>query len=89
MGSDGKPHVCEVCGKSQEHSLEVHLGGDKHVFDSFECAIRGLIPACPLCGTPLLGPGVQVGDLLYCSQACACLSNVMEVEGEGNQRATE
>jgi hypothetical protein len=89
MGSDGKPHVCEVCGKSQEHYLEVHLGGDKHVFDSFECAIRGLIPACPLCGTPLPGPGVQVGDLLYCSYACADLLDVMEVESKGIQSTTE
>ena len=54
--------VCEVCGKSQEHYLEVHVGGEKHIFDSFECAIRGLMPTCPLCGSLLLGHGVQVGD---------------------------
>ena len=72
--------VCEVCGKSQEHYLEVHLGGERHIFDSFECAISGLMPKCSLCGCLLLGAGVQVGDRLYCSYACASLSSTMEVE---------
>lgn len=83
MGSDRRPQgklSCEVCGKSQDHYLEVHLGGEKHVFDSFECAIRGLTPRCTLCGCMLLGPGVQVGDRLYCSHVCADLSSTVEVE---------
>ncbi len=70
---------CEVCGKSDEECFEVHLGGERHVFDSFECAIRGLMPKCPLCGSLLLGSGVEAGDRAYCSYACASLSNAVEI----------
>jgi hypothetical protein len=72
--------VCEVCGKSEDRCFEVHLGGERHVFDSFECAIRGLMPKCPLCGAMILGTGVQAGNQLFCSHACASLSSVVEVE---------
>ena len=75
--------ACEVCGKSGDRCFEVHLGGDKHVFDSFECAIRGLMPVCPLCGNMILSSGVQVGDQLYCSYACASLTSAVEVEIHG------
>ena len=71
--------VCEVCG-SQADCFEVHLGGEKHVFDSFDCAMRGLMPTCSLCGSTILGPGVLVGNGSYCSYACASLSPVVEVE---------
>ena len=74
--------VCEVCGKGGDHCFEVHLGGERHIFDSFECAIRGLMPICPLCGSMILGSGVQVGDQLYCSHACASLTSVVEVEAQ-------
>jgi hypothetical protein len=72
--------VCEVCGKSGDRCFEVHLGGERHVFDNFECAIRGLMPKCPLCGSMILSSGVQVGDQLYCSHACASLTSVVDVE---------
>jgi hypothetical protein len=81
--------VCEVCG-SQAGCFEVHLGGEKHVFDSFDCAMRGLMPKCSLCGGMILGHELQVGNESYCSYACASLSPVVEVEvrsgwiGQGN-----
>ena len=71
---------CEVCGKSLERYFEVHLGGERHVFDSFECAVRGLMPRCHLCGCMVLGPGIQVGSDLYCSYSCASLCSVREYE---------
>lgn len=71
---------CEVCGKNQEQCFEVHLGGERHVFDSFECAIRGLMPKCELCGSLILGPGVQVENMSYCSHLCANLYSVREVD---------
>jgi hypothetical protein len=70
---------CEVCGNAAERCFEVLLGGERHVFDSFECAIRGLLPNCPLCGSLILGTGVQVGSHLYCSHACASVSIPIEV----------
>jgi hypothetical protein len=69
---------CEVCGKSEDECFEVHLGGERHIFDSFECTIRGLLPKCPRCGGLILGSGIQVGDLTYCSYACASLPNALE-----------
>ena len=62
---------CEVCGKVQERCFEVHLGGERHVFDSFECAILALMPTCSSCGSLLLSPGIQFENRLYCSYACA------------------
>jgi hypothetical protein len=70
---------CEVCGKSEDCCFEVHLGGERHIFDSFECAVRGLMPVCPLCGSMILGSGVQGGDRMYCSHACASVSVSVEV----------
>lgn len=32
--------VCEVCGNDYDKPIEVALGGETHVFDSFECAIH-------------------------------------------------
>jgi hypothetical protein len=71
--------VCEVCGKSEDRCFEVHLGGERHVFDSFECAGRAMLPSCPLCGRLLLGPGVQMSDGVYCSAACAGLYDTQEI----------
>ena len=31
---------CEVCGNDYDKSFSVEANGRKHVFDSFECAIR-------------------------------------------------
>ena len=62
---------CEVCGNNQGHCSEVRLGGEKHVFDSFECAIRALTPHCGYCGCQLTGHGIVVGNTIYCSYQCA------------------
>ena len=62
---------CEVCGNDQGLCFEVHLGGEKHVFDSFECAMRAFAPRCGHCGCELLGHGFVVGKTLYCSVECA------------------
>lgn len=72
--------ACEVCGETREPCFEVHLGGQRHVFDSFECAMRGLMPKCDLCGCLILGPCVQEGDGSYCSHLCANLYGVHEYE---------
>jgi hypothetical protein len=62
---------CEVCGNDLGPCFEVHMGGEKHVFDSFECAMRAFAPRCGNCGCELLGHGIVVGDSLYCSYQCA------------------
>ena len=63
--------TCEVCGNSKDECFEVHLGGERHVFDSFECAIRAFSPRCEHCGSELLDDRIVVADALYCSYQCA------------------
>jgi len=62
---------CEVCGRKNNQCFEVRLGGEKHVFDSFECAMSAFAPHCDYCGRELLGRGVVLADTIYCSYACA------------------
>jgi len=70
---------CEVCGKNQEQCFEVHLGGERHIFDSFECAIQGLMPKCSLCGDIHIGAGVQIGNTWVCSYPCATQYSAQEL----------
>ena len=40
---------CHTCGNLYDHSFEVIVRNNKYVFDSFECAIHALVPACNHC----------------------------------------
>jgi len=71
---------CEVCGNSHGQFFEVHLGGERHVFDSFECAMRAFSPRCGHCGCELLDHGIVLGDTLYCSTQCANDHSAREYE---------
>jgi hypothetical protein len=62
---------CETCGNVYERSFQVVMAGKTHTFDSFECAIHALAPACAHCGCRIVGHGVQQGDILYCCVHCA------------------
>jgi hypothetical protein len=62
---------CEVCGNQYDKAFEVHAGGKRHVFDSFECAIQALAPRCAHCGCRVIGHGVEAGDRIYCCGHCA------------------
>ncbi len=50
---------CEVCGNDYYLSFEVVTAGERHVFDSFECAIYKLAPVCDHCGCRIIGHGVE------------------------------
>ncbi len=62
---------CEVCGNEYDKPLEVTVAGDQHVFDSLECAIHALAPACPHCGCRVIGHGIEAGGEIYCCAHCA------------------
>ena len=62
---------CEVCGNEYDKSFEVVMAGQSYVFDSFECAIHALAPACKHCGCKIVGHGVEVDDSFYCCAHCA------------------
>jgi hypothetical protein len=62
---------CEVCGNNYHLSFEVIMAGNKHVFDSFECAIYKLAPACAHCNCKIIGHGIEADDIIYCCANCS------------------
>lgn len=62
---------CEVCGNDYHMSFEVVTAGNRHVFDSFECAIHRLAPVCAHCGCRIVGHGIEAKDNFYCCANCA------------------
>ena len=71
---------CERCGNDYDKSFEVILGGERHVFDSFECAIQTVAPVCASCGTRILGHGVESRGTFYCCAHCSELAGVRGIE---------
>jgi hypothetical protein len=64
--------VCEVCGNDYWMSFEVRtISGDRHVFDSLECAAHRLAPVCEHCRCRVLGHGVEVAGQMFCCAHCA------------------
>lgn len=71
---------CEVCGNDYWMSFEVHtVGGNVHVFDSFECAAHRLAPRCEHCSCRILGHGVEVSGNFFCCAHCARESGLSQV----------
>lgn len=68
---------CETCGNDYEDSFQIILKGNTYNFDSFECAIHALAPACEHCGCNVLGHGVQYDDMIYCCAHCAQAAGAM------------
>ena len=62
---------CEVCGNDYDKTFELSVYDERHVFDSFECAIHALAPACAGCGVKIVGHGVEAGGSFYCGAHCA------------------
>lgn len=64
---------CDVCGNDYHLSFEVIRGGERHTFDSFECAIHRLAPVCDHCGVRIVGHGIEGEGRgnFYCCANCA------------------
>jgi hypothetical protein len=64
--------TCEICGNDYDKAftLTTH-DGEKHVFDSFECAIQGIAPTCAHCGCRIVGHGLESDGAMYCCAHCA------------------
>lgn len=71
---------CEVCGNDYDKSFDVHIAGETHVFDSFECAIHALAPICAHCGCTVIGHGVEDQGVIYCCAHCAHAEGVVGVD---------
>ena len=50
--------------------------GERHVFDSFECAAHRLAPVCEHCGCKVIGHGHEVAGSF-----CCCAHRAREAEG--------
>lgn len=63
---------CTVCGNMYDKAFQVTTAaGDTHTFDSFECAIHALAPACDRCGVRVIGHGVEADGVIFCCAHCA------------------
>ena len=62
---------CEVCGNDYDKAFEVVTAGQRHVFDSFECAVHHMAPVCEHCGCKVLGHCTEVDGRFYCCAHCA------------------
>lgn len=62
---------CEVCGNEYDKTFEILMDGERHVFDSFECAIQALAPRCDNCEISIIGHGVEGEGHIFCSASCA------------------
>lgn len=68
---------CDVCGNEYDKTFEVLRAGERHTFDSFECAIHALAPTCEHCGCRVIGHGVEAADgRIFCCAHCAQESGV-------------
>jgi hypothetical protein len=67
---------CETCGNQYDKSFEVVMAGQRHVFDSFECAIQALAPKCATCGCRIIGHGVEAEGIIFCCVNCAEMNAV-------------
>lgn len=64
--------ACEVCGNAYDKAFTVTVaGGRPRTFDSFECAIHALAPACAHCGCKVVGHGSEQDGRIYCCAHCA------------------
>ncbi|HEX6566268.1 MAG TPA: hypothetical protein VF020_18400 [Chthoniobacterales bacterium] len=70
---------CETCGNDYDKAFEISIGREKHVFDSFECAIHALAPTCPHCGCRIIGHGMEKDKRIYCCAHCASQAGVTEM----------
>ena len=62
---------CEMCGNDYDKSFELIAAGSRHVFDSFECAIRAVALFCEHCGCKMIGRGTEVSRKFFCCTHCA------------------
>ena len=64
---------CATCGNEYHRAFRViTASGGQAWFDSFECAIHRLAPACANCGQRVIGHGVEIADgTVFCCAHCA------------------
>jgi hypothetical protein len=67
---------CEVCGNDYDKAFELVMQGERHTFESFECAIHAVAPTCRHCGRKIIGHGVEADGRVFCCANCSHLAGV-------------
>ena len=71
---------CDACGNDYDAAFRVTTAAGKaYTFDSFECAIFTLAPACEHCNVRIVGHGLQKGGRMFCCDHCAEKAGVKEL----------
>ena len=70
---------CSVCGNEYDKAFTVNMPHASGTFDSFECAIHKLAPACAHCGCRIVGHGMEAAGTMYCCAHCAKQAGVANV----------
>ena len=61
--------TCDVCGNDYDKAMTIDAPGrGSGTFDSFECAIHALAPACSHCGCKIIGHGVESPGSTFSAQ---------------------
>ena len=78
--------TCEVCGNDYDKAFTITAAGESsgRVFDSFECAIHALAPACGHCGCRIVGHGVEADGSMFCCASCARQAGEQRVRDRAN-----
>jgi hypothetical protein len=72
--------TCDVCGNDYDKAMTVQVpGAGSGTFDSFECAIHALAPACAHCGCRIIGHGIEDDGRMFCCVNCARQAGVQGV----------
>jgi hypothetical protein len=71
---------CEVCENDYDKAFEIVVRGERHIFDSFECAIHALAPVCPHCNCRIMGHGVEADGKIFCCVHCARVSGTTQLK---------
>jgi hypothetical protein len=72
--------TCDRCGNEYDKTFDVvTAAGERHTFDSFECAIDAVAPRCAHCDCRIVGHGVEANGDIYCCAHCARQSGTREL----------
>ncbi len=70
---------CDCCGNTYDKAFELKMNGRSYTFDSFECAIHKLAPACSHCGCKIVGHGIESRGKYFCCAHCSKEAGVQGV----------
>jgi hypothetical protein len=71
---------CDACGNDYDKAFTVTMPDRRGTFDSFECAIHALAPACAHCGCKVIGHGSEHDGAVYCCANCARQAGVQGLD---------